>query len=278
MRADVALNVSLYLADASRDDRPGLAAALGFSAIECWWPFDGPRPRDRDVDRFIAGVRASGVQLELLNLYAGDMRAGDRGIVAKPGSDAAFADTLGLAAQVCRELSCPLVHAVYGKREPGVTVADQHAVAAERLAHAASSLAAVGATPVVEMLNPTDTPGVLLDSLGAAASIVDALPGVYLQFDTYHVARTGQDPGAAFPAVAARVRHVQVADVPGRGAPGTGAIDFDAFWSALRDSGYAGVVGLEHVPGAGDFDYLRSLAPDTWIRQSDVGTVQRQSG
>jgi len=41
------------------------------------------------------------------------------------------------------------------------------------------------------------------------------------------------------------VGEIQVADVPGRCEPGTGEIHYPAIATALRDAGYAGVVGLE---------------------------------
>jgi hydroxypyruvate isomerase len=41
------------------------------------------------------------------------------------------------------------------------------------------------------------------------------------------------------------VGEVQVADVPGRCEPGTGEINYPAVAAALREAGYAGVVGLE---------------------------------
>ena len=49
------------------------------------------------------------------------------------------------------------------------------------------------------------------------------------------------------------VGEVQVADVPGRCEPGTGEIHYPAVATALRDAGYAGVVGLE-AWASGDSD------------------------
>jgi hydroxypyruvate isomerase len=59
------------------------------------------------------------------------------------------------------------------------------------------------------------------------------------------------------------IAHVQVADPPGRGAPGTGTLDFERAFASLARDGYAGWVGLEYVPAdpsdsAGSFEWLRS--------------------
>jgi 3-hydroxyisobutyrate dehydrogenase-like beta-hydroxyacid dehydrogenase len=45
-----------------------------------------------------------------------------------------------------------------------------------------------------------------------------------------------------------RTAHVQVADAPGRGEPGTGDLDLDRYLGKLSDHGYAGWVGLEYKP------------------------------
>ncbi|WP_030605413.1 TIM barrel protein [Streptomyces rimosus] len=43
--------------------------------------------------------------------------------------------------------------------------------------------------------------------------------------------------------------HVQIADSPGRGAPGTGTLPFEDLLDRLRTNGYAGWTGLEYQPG-----------------------------
>jgi hydroxypyruvate isomerase len=44
------------------------------------------------------------------------------------------------------------------------------------------------------------------------------------------------------------VRHVQIADAPGRGQPGSGAIDWPAAFALLDRLDYSGVVGVECYP------------------------------
>src|SRR5437660_1635610 len=68
---------------------------------------------------------------------------------------------------------------------------------------------------------------------------------VRLLYDAYHAARAGDDPCRDVAAFAPLIGHVQYADCPGRGAPGTGNVDLAAFVDALRSAGYRGPVGLE---------------------------------
>jgi hydroxypyruvate isomerase len=44
------------------------------------------------------------------------------------------------------------------------------------------------------------------------------------------------------------IRHVQIADVPGRHQPGTGQQPIEAFLDELDTMGYDGFVGLEYRP------------------------------
>jgi hydroxypyruvate isomerase len=107
---------------------------------------------------------------------------------------------------------------------------------------------------LVEALNPTDNGPVLLPRNEDVAAFIDRAEraNVRLQFDAYHAAMVGRDPVAELRRHAARVGHVQVADCPGRGERGTGAMDVDGFLAALDEVGYDGHVGLEYRPSAGD--------------------------
>ena len=58
----------------------------------------------------------------------------------------------------------------------------------------------------------------------------------------------GEDLAATLSAYRDRIAHVQIADVPGRGAPGTGTLDFEPLFAQLAAQEYAGSVGLEYLP------------------------------
>jgi hydroxypyruvate isomerase len=103
---------------------------------------------------------------------------------------------------------------------------------------------------LVEPVNTFDVPGFIVPTTDKALALLDEVgePNVLLQFDAYHVKRMESDPADRLEAVFDRVGHVQIADNPGRHQPGTGEIDFPAFFGLLDDAGYSGVVGLEYVP------------------------------
>ena len=66
--------------------------------------------------------------------------------------------------------------------------------------------------------------------------------------DLYHLASNGDDLDAAIAAYAGVTAHVQIADAPGRGEPGSGELDLDRYLAALEDHGYRGWVSLEYKP------------------------------
>ena len=97
-----------------------------------------------------------------------------------------------------------------------------------------------------------------------AVAVVDAVNGITglgntkFLADLYHLARGGEDPAKAVDAYADRIGHVQLADNPGRGYPGSGSLDFPALLGQLDAVGYQGYIGLEYkaVPGADNFAWL----------------------
>jgi hydroxypyruvate isomerase len=103
---------------------------------------------------------------------------------------------------------------------------------------------------MVESINGVDMPGYLLDTVDKAAGLVRAAgsESVRLQFDQYHCAMSGGIAIDAFRTYAPLIRHVQIADVPGRHQPGTGQQPIEAFLDELDRIGYDGFVGLEYRP------------------------------
>jgi hydroxypyruvate isomerase len=66
--------------------------------------------------------------------------------------------------------------------------------------------------------------------------------------DLYHLASNGDDVPVAIVRHAEKIAHVQIADAPGRGEPGSGDLDLDGHLAALREHGYDGWVSLEYKP------------------------------
>ena len=103
------VNCSILFTELPLLERPAAVKAAGFDAVEFWWPFAEAVPSDRDVDAFVRAVEDAGVQLVGLNFFAGDMPAGDRGLVSWPARSAEFRDnidvTVGIGERLFREMA-----------------------------------------------------------------------------------------------------------------------------------------------------------------------------
>ncbi|HEY2042134.1 MAG TPA: TIM barrel protein [Jatrophihabitans sp.] len=256
-------NCSMLFTELPVLQRPAAARAAGFDAIEFWWPFPDAVPNDREVQLFISTVADAGVQLAGLNFAAGDLRAGDRGLVSWPGRTREFADNVDIAVSIGAQLGTEVFNALYGNRIADFNPAAQDALATRNLALAAKAAATIGATVLVEPVS-----GAEFYPLRTAADAVQVLDRVRdesgahnlgLLADLYHLTVNGDDLASVITTYAGRVRHVQIADAPGRGEPGTGQIDLARHLDALAERGYSGWVGLEYKPSTDTENSLRWL-------------------
>jgi hypothetical protein len=71
-----------------------------------------------------------------------------------------------------------------------------------------------------------------------------------------------------FDMVAPLVGHAQLADWPGRGAPGTGTLELERLVEHLDRAEYAGAVGFEYLPDGSTVESLAFLERTPWTRWS----------
>lgn len=254
MSLRVSANLSILYPDLPVHERPKAAASDGFCCVESWWPFATPTGDTAGVMAFREALREAGVRLVALNLDAGETSRGDRGLLSHPAFDGRLSANLGSVADILVNTSCRIVNALYGNREPGIAPDEQDRHAMRQLVRIADRLGELGATVVVETLNQVDHPRYPLTDIAASAEVVRQATercrhgNVRLLLDTYHLAAMGTDPAAAVRSYAPLIGHVQFADFPGRGRPGTGRIDFAAVEHELLAAGYRGFVGYEYLP------------------------------
>jgi len=244
-----AVNCSILLTDLPVLERPVAARAAGFDVVEFWWPFAESVPADSEVDAFVQAIEAAGVRLTGLNLAAGDMPAGDRGLVSWTGREKELQDNVDIVADIAKRLGCRTFNALYGNRLDGVSSEQQDETALANLTRAASVLGAIGGRIVIEPVSGMDA--YPLKTAADAIAVIERLgrtgvDNVLLLADLYHLAVNGDDVPTAISAYAGRTGHVQIADSPGRGEPGTGELPLDTWLAALEAAGYSGPVGLEY--------------------------------
>ena len=244
------VNCSILLTELPLLERPAAAKAAGFDAVEFWWPFATAVPGDREVDTFVTAVRDAGVRLSGLNFAAGDMADGDRGLVSWPARSREFRDNAAVVAGIGDKLGTKGFNALYGNRIDGIDPEVQDAVAVENLAAAAEAVASIGGTVLVEPISGADR--YPLRTAADALDVVDdvekatGVRNVKLLADFYHLAANGDDVPAVIEAHAASFGHIQIADDPGRGAPGTGELPLQSWIARSQELGYSGYISLEY--------------------------------
>jgi hydroxypyruvate isomerase len=242
-------------------DRPAAARDAGFDAVEFWWPWpDQPVPSDTAIDSFVRAIREAGVRLVALNFFGGDLQGDDCGVLSIPGRETQFRDNIDVVIGIAQQLGVTSFNALYGNRVDALEPAEQDELALSNIGRAATAADRIGGSVLIEPVSgrkpyplrtASDAGGVV------AAARAAGHPNVALLFDVFHLVNNGDDVPAAIGAHAGIIGHVQIADCPGRGEPGSGMLDLDRYLSMLAAGGYRGYVGLEYHPTA---DTATSLA------------------
>lgn len=260
MSARLSLSISILFAGVPLLDRVGMAARSGYRILESWWPWPAVVADKDDVDKFVATFALEGARLHLLNLCEGDLAHGGRGLAGVPEAEDDFWANARAAIELGTALGTSYLNVLAGNighqgRAVGLEVLER------RLAALGDLAAAAGIGLVVEQLNPHDHPAYLLTDPAEAIALIHRVRlrtggEIGMLADVYHLARSGVDPVGFVEQHVGDIRHVQLADYPGRGKPGTGGIDIARVLQSLELNGYEGIVGLEYIPGPDDPEQL----------------------
>jgi len=228
------------------------ASRAGFQAVEYLFPYAF------DKKELAAALRDNGLAQVLHNLPAGNWEAGERGIACDPARVEEFRAGVARAIDYASALGCPQLNCLIGKLPAGLTAADARGTVVENLRFAAKELQAAGIRLLVEPVNSFDIPGFYLTRTDQALALIDevASPNLLLQYDIYHAQRMEGELGATLSKNIARIGHIQLADNPGRGEPGTGEINYPWLFRHIDSLGYSGWIGCEYKPRASTLEGL----------------------
>ena len=245
-------NIELLFTEAGPDPaaRVRAAAAAGFDAVEMWGTLD------KDVSALAKALSDCGVTLT-------SVLAEPRTNFTLPGTDLGpFFDGLDRGVENARLLGAPRIVLGSGVGFPGARRAQNLERLVDVFRRAVGRTQGSGVKLILEPVNTrVDHPGALqdrtADALAVARGVSSGSFGIL--YDLYHSVTEGEDPAAELASAGDLVDYVQVADSPGRGQPGSGAIDWPASLAVLRAAGYAGPIGLEYFPTIESAESLRLI-------------------
>jgi hydroxypyruvate isomerase len=237
-------NLSFLFKAAPFAERFVRARDAGFKGVEFMWP------GVEEVPAIEPAVAETGLEVALFNFDAGDMAAGDRGLLSDPDRAERFRANVPVALELAAKLGCTRLNALVGVRLPELELEAQLELARQNVTWAAEQAQVQGASIMIEAVNTFDNGPYLLDTTAKAVKFLDAVraDNVALQYDVYHMQRMEGNLSDTIERVMPRIGHVQIADPPRRTEPGTGEINYGYILDLLERSGYAGWVGLEYNP------------------------------
>ena len=220
------------------EDRIAAAAAAGFTKVEMF------TMANRDAASVAAALQAHGVEMI-------SMVSDPRIQLVLRDNHAAFRENFERLVADATTLGCRRLVVGSGSAVPYMKRPIQIAAVADAVKSVLDIAEAADITIMLEPVNTrVDHPGVLFAQTIDALAVIELVnsPRVRLLYDLYHSVTEGEDPAVMLPKVAGLLEHVQVADAPGRGEPGSGTIDWPTQLATLRAVGYTGLIGIECSP------------------------------
>lgn len=239
-----AANLTMMYNEVDFLDRFDAAAKSGFKGVEYLFPYDYGK------DELVEKLQKNGLTQVLHNLPAGDWDAGDRGIACDPARIGEFQDGVGEAIEYATALGCSQVNCLAGIPPQGVSPEKLEATLISNLTFAASRLKEANIKLLLEPVNIRDIPGfyVFHTNHGRAIIAQVASDNLFLQHDIYHMQIMEGDLARTIESNLDIIRHLQLADNPGRNEPGTGEINYPFLFDFIDKIGYDGWIGCEYRP------------------------------
>lgn len=163
--------------------------------------------------------------------------------------------------EIALQLGCSRILTTTGQ-DTGAPRAEQHRSIVEGLKEASAIVENAGMTLLLEPLNTkVDHPGYFLSSSEEAFSVLRevASPNVKLLFDIYHQYITEGEVIRTIREHIGGIGHFHAAGYPGRHELHIGEMDYESIFSAIRETGYDGYVGLEYFPAGEPGEGIRNI-------------------
>jgi hydroxypyruvate isomerase len=252
-----AANLTMLFNEIDFLDRFSAAREAGFKGVEYLFPYDF------DKQDLVDALQSNNLTQVLHNLPAGDWDAGERGIATMPDRLDEFRESVNQAIEYATALGCRQVNCLAGIAPEGADPEVLRSTFVSNLSYAAGRLGESGIRLLIEPINSMDMPGFYLSTTSQALDVLKAV-GSYnlaIQYDIYHMQIMEGDLARTLQNNLSSIKHIQMADNPGRNEPGTGEINYPFLFSLLDRIGYQGWIGCEYRPATTTTKGLGWLEP-----------------
>lgn len=241
---NIDINISVLLKEYPFLERFERAARLGFAAVEFYWDVS------HEPNMIAKAVADNGLKVAAFNLDAGDLAAGDRGLLNSREHKTRMRENLFVALDLAEKVGCGRLTALAGNLRPDEEREPQMERIRENLRWICGEAREAGITIMVEAVNAFDNKFYPLTNTADTVEFFDSVEARNLAYlyDIFHMQQMEGNIIATLEKYAGRIAHIQIADVPGRHHPGTGEINYRNVFAAIEKSGYEGSVGLEYIP------------------------------
>jgi hydroxypyruvate isomerase len=245
-------NLSLLFTEVDLIQRFKAAKQYGFSAVEIQFPYACSAKSLKD------GLDNADQKLILFNVDAGDLLQGGEGLACVPEKSNQFLQAVDQAVRYAEILKPEAINILPGCCHAEHRNQEYLETFLENLRYATQAFDLLGIKTVFEAINTYDMPGFLVSGGQQMLSILNQInqPNLFMQVDIYHLQMMGEAPEEFIAEHADRIGHIQFADCPGRGQPGTGLLDFEHIFTEIAKSSYSGWVGAEYKPTGSTADSL----------------------
>ena len=186
----------------------------------------------------------------LHNLPAGDWENGERGIACNPDKMQDFKDGVHIAIEYAKKLDCNKLNCLIGIPDGNFSDQDIENCILENLKFASSVLEKENIQLLIEPVNTIDIPGFYLNTTKQAKNLLNKVNSnnLFIQYDIYHMQIMEGNLSLTIKENLDLIKHIQIADHPGRNEPGTGEINYSFLFSYLKSLNYDGYIGCEYNP------------------------------
>jgi hydroxypyruvate isomerase len=243
----VTSSVMLWTLKGSFEDKLETAAKAGLQSVELVGEYSAWT--DADIERVKKLARSLRLGMDTISATPNWKR--DPISMVDPAQRSNLLQEVEKNLTFARKLEIPMALLMSGDAIEGKSYAEQWASLVEGCKRCGDVAAKAGITLIVEPLNTkVNHKGYFLDSCVAGLKLMKEVdhPNIRLLFDIYHEQVQLGDVIRTIQAAAPYVKVFHIADNPGRNDPGTGEMNYNNIYRAIKKLNYSGYITMEYLP------------------------------